>query len=84
MHGLHLLIPDYEVTRRKRAHIIIGPSGDTEWSGARLQDAFEWLLENNIHVFDIDAEDEATYRVSFVRKLPLEARDDSEQAPLPF
>ena len=36
-------------------HHVTDETGDPVWSGKELIDAFEWLVENNIQSFRVDA-----------------------------
>lgn len=42
---------DVQITRRKRLHYIMDEHDEPKWTGARILDAFSWLLDNDQRQF---------------------------------
>jgi len=66
---MYTIFTDVYTTRRQRLHHVEGHDGRLLWSGRQFVEALEWLLDQDIVEFRIEAQD-WSYRATITRDRP--------------
>lgn len=58
------VILDVALTRRKRAHIVVSPDGNTEFTSSRFSEVVDWFYEHDVSAFNVETEGGENFAMS--------------------
>lgn len=58
------IILDVQLTRRKRAHLVVEPDGETRFASSQFSEVIEWLAEREVSALNIETVGGESYVMS--------------------
>ena len=78
-----VLLPDRQITRRKRTHLVVNLEGDVQFAASRITDVLDWLDENNVEKVTVEVDTGSRYMIQvhrFINPLQELKPTDDKQA----